>query len=187
MAYTINIPAAIDIPAQSQPLMQDNCNQIATALAVDHGPFNSGATEGEHVKISFTGAGVVPATNFGLYATGAAMLLRNNGVNFDITTLVNSIVAGGVGQASLTLPCGIIIKFGQSQGSGGGPDDVLFTNDFSVNGQCVAFVSVIDPNLPQLHNASVTSLTNHRLRVRVTNYNGTAYSNAFFYWLAIGH
>lgn len=186
MAYTTNIPAATDIPAQSQPLMQNNCNEIATALAVDHGPFNA-ATEGEHVKISFTGAGTVPATNFGIYATAAAMLLRNNGTNYDITTLTNSIVGGGAGQGSVTLPSGLIIKFGKEQGSNLGTVTIAFTDNFSAGGQCAAFVSVIDPNFPQLFNAAVHSLSATQLLVKVTNYSGTAYENAFFYWLAIGH
>ena len=186
MAYTINIPGAADIPAQSRPLMQDNCNQVATALAVDHSPFNA-ATEGQHVKISFTGDGIAPATNFGIYATGAAMLLRNNTANLDITTLVNSIVAGGTGQGSLTLPCGLILKFGKAQGSNVGTTTINFTAAFSAGGQCAAFVSVVDPNLPQVFHISVHSLSNTQLHVKTTNFAGTAYDNPEFYWFAVGH
>jgi acyl dehydratase len=108
------------------------------------------------------------------------------GIDFDITTLVNSIVTGGIGQGSLTLPCGLIVKFGKNQGSGTGIDTITFTNPFSANGQCAAFVSVISTNMPAISNAAVYSLTNTTLRAKATNYAGTAYNNAYYYWFAVG-
>lgn len=107
MAYTINIPGANDIPAQSQPLMRDNFNDIAVALAVDHVGFNN-AAQGQHAKISFSGAGIAPATLFGLYATGAAMFLRNNGTNINITGRGFTLDTNGY----TYLPSGLLIKFG---------------------------------------------------------------------------
>jgi hypothetical protein len=186
MPYNQNIPQSFTIPSQDQPIILANFVEIATALSVDHGSFNA-VTEGQHNKISFTGTGAVPATNFGIYATGAAMLLRNNGINFDITTLTNSIVNGSAGQGSVTLPCGLILKFGRTQGSNVGTTTIIFTSAFSAGGQCTALVSVMDPNFPQLFHASVESLSATQLKVKTTNYAGTAYQNAYFYWLAIGH
>ena len=111
MAYTTNIPAATDIPAQSQPLMQDNCNTIASAFAVDHGPFNA-ATEGQHDKISFTGSGTIPATNFGLYATAAAIFLHDGANNYDITSVNGPYVINGYNCYTIYTPSGLLIKFG---------------------------------------------------------------------------
>jgi hypothetical protein len=185
MAYTTNIPAATDIPAQSQTLMQQNCTELQTAISRNHEPLGN-ANSGQHINIEFTGVGTVPTTNFGLYATGAAMLLRNAGTNFDITTFTNSIVAGGEGQGSVTLPSGLIIKFGKNHGSGTGVDTIGFTNAFPT-GQLAAFVSVISTNLPAIVNADVYNLAINQIRVKATNYAGTAYSTASFYWLAIGY
>lgn len=185
MPYNPNIPQSYTIPAQDQPLILANFAQIDTSFSIDHSALGA-ATTGQHNKISFTGSGAVPATNFGLYATAAAMLLRNAGTNYDITTLTNSIAGGGEGQGSVTLPSGLIIKFGKNHGSGTGVDTIVFTNAFPT-GQLAAFVSVISTNLPAIVNADVYNLAINQIRVKATNYAGTAYSTASYYWLAIGY
>lgn len=183
MAYTPNIPAAGDIPAQSQPLMQDNCNQIATALAVDHGPFNAG-TEGQHVKISFTGAGTVPATPFGIYATAAAMLLRNNGTNIDITTKAFNTATNGY----CYLPCGLLIKFGRSTTNAGGHLAVpINLNAIGVNYNAVPFVFV-SGTVDGVGNSIVVcvrTLTSAALNVNTRTTTGV-HVDAPFQWMAIG-
>lgn len=198
MAYTLNIPAATDIPAQSQPLMQDNCNQIATALAVDHGAFNA-ATEGQHDKISFTGTGAVPATNFGLYATAAAMLLRNNGTNIDITSKTfthPTYTAGGVNSTSnyFFLPCGLIVKYGtrQTLGTGSLAAPINLDGIGPVIFNAIPFVLVAATRMPisslgvgaEIF-ACVRNLTSAALDVATRGSNGLAIAGSI-QWLAIG-
>lgn len=184
MPYTTNIPAATDIPAQSQTLMQQNCTELQTAISRNHEPLGN-ANSGQHINIEFTGAGTVPTTNFGMYATAAAILMRNAGVNYDITTFTNGFV-GGVGQGSVTLPSGLVIKFGRIQSGGAGITTINFTSAFA-GGILVAFASVQDTNFPSVINASVYNFTNALLRAKVTNYAGTAYAVGYFSWLAIGY
>lgn len=120
MAYTINIPLATDIPAQSQPLMLDNCNEIAAALAIDHGAFNT-VEQGEHAKVSFVngipGAWPAGVTN-GLYATADGIFTHSAAGDFNITANIATAYATAdfAGPVYATrLASGAIIKYGRVQ------------------------------------------------------------------------
>ena len=60
MAYNSNIPQPNDQISTSQPDLLANFQEIATALAVNHGPFN-GLTEGMHLFLQMPVQAVVPA------------------------------------------------------------------------------------------------------------------------------
>ena len=180
MPYTLNIPGAADIPAQSQPLMQDNCNQIAAALAVDHGPFNVPAV-GEHERISFIGGGVAPATLYGLYATGAAMFLRNNGTNIDMTT--NHMGAHG-GYA--VFPSNVIVRSGEGDTAGS-----VAAGYFSITAFAPAFsqtpIVLVSASVayPAARIVMITAIAVDQFTVASYAANG-ANALSHFYWLAIG-
>src|SRR5271156_6702184 len=52
IGYNLNIPAANHAPATDQPNMETNNNNIATYVAVDHVPFNTGGS-GQHEQVTF--------------------------------------------------------------------------------------------------------------------------------------
>jgi hypothetical protein len=193
MAYLPNIPAAADQISTSQGQIQGNFQSIGTVFDQNHADFNAGAgTAGQHTFVQLQPQAPTPAFAgipgfWSSTAAGNPIMAHNAaGNDFDITTLVNSIVTGDYGQGSLTLPCGLIMKFGKQQASGTGIDSINFTNAFSANGQCAAFVSIISVNLPQIATAVVYSLSNTKLQAKVTNYAGTAYHAGSYYWFAIG-
>lgn len=183
MPYTTNIPAATDIPAQSQTLMQQNCTELQTAISRDHEPLGN-ANSGLHDKVSLVTQGAAPAfaTNFGLYATAAAMLLHNGANNYDISSYSYNLATF---QGSFTLPCGIIIKFGNSTKTGAG--QVTLTTAFP-GAILDVIVSPMDPNIPRNKTAVLSSIddTQH-FTVYASNYAGTAAAACAFYWLAIGY
>lgn len=183
-------PLAANRINATQPLIRNNFTTINAGFSIDHIGYDIGVDVGKHKKITLVQqpAPAFAAGEIGFYNLAGALLYHNlAGVDLDISTLNNTIVAGGVGQGSVTLSSGLILKFGLTQGSNVGPTTINFTNAFSAGGQCIALVSVMDPNFPQVFHASVQSLSATQLKVKTTNYAGTAYHNCYFYWLAIGH
>ena len=94
MAYTSNIPTASQRLKDSQPLIQANFNEIATALGINHGAFNT-VNVGKHLFLQMpiqTVAPVTSTTEMGLYTktgitTTPEMYVRraNNGTEVEFT------------------------------------------------------------------------------------------------------
>jgi hypothetical protein len=199
MAYTTNIPAATDIPAQSQPLLQENCNTIATVFAVDHAAFNDDA-EGDHVKISFTGAGTAPTTDFGLYATAAAMFLRNDGTNINIS--YNSFTAPDYTGDTVTitygyfyLPCRLLVKLGTNYTTAAGHIADNINLDAAALGSAytaVPFCLVCGAQTPMTSSGggtniftSIRYLTSSALNIDTRSSAGTAVAGSV-QWITVG-
>lgn len=82
-SYNNNIPAASDIPSQSQSQLQTNCTSVASILSVDLYGFgnndggthqqvtlpnqNAGATQASNSSVIFTGAGIASASTSQLF------------------------------------------------------------------------------------------------------------------------
>ena len=116
MAYTSNIPTASQRLKDSQPLIQANFNEIATALGINHGPFNT-VNVGKHLFLQMPIQTVAPATNtteMGLYTktgitTNPEMYVRraNNGTEIEFTGSLQAT------DGWTRLPSGILLKWGR--------------------------------------------------------------------------
>lgn len=118
MAYTSAIPQSTDDPSQSQPLILGNFQEIATAFNLNHGDFNTG-DQGLHKFLQMPEQGSAPATgaNEGALYTkdvsGTTQLFwreESAGTEYQMTGQQTFAAA----QGSVTLPGGLIIKYGST-------------------------------------------------------------------------
>jgi hypothetical protein len=123
ISYISGIPAANHSPAQDQPNMLTNTNNIPTYVSVDHVPFNTGSgnTSGRHAQVTFD-SNNIPSLPTPLSAAG-----NNVGVLFTNTVGSGTVdqlfyYAGSAAQSSnqyvsngngsVLLLGGIIMKWG---------------------------------------------------------------------------
>lgn len=175
-------PQAADRINATQPLIQANFATINTDFSVDHIGFDAAAHNGKHKKITLVQQAAAPAFaagEIGLYNLAGALLYHNlAGVDLNISARTAQ---------SVTLPSGLIIKYGES-GLGGvaGSITIPFTTHFPVVCYTVV-VSLNDPAagynpvLVALQSKSVNSFTVKRLRTDTG-----APTNYGFNWIALG-
>lgn len=133
MAYDNSIPNASDKLKNSQPQIKDNFAALKTLIDVNHGTFGA-ADQGKHKFVTMPEQSSAPTTaadEMALYTKAVSgvtqMFLRNegNGTEVDFTSAVKSNSNG-----SLTLPCGIILKWGRATTAASGLKTVTFTTAF---------------------------------------------------------
>ncbi len=135
MAYN-DTPLPTETPAQSQPLMRQNFQQIATSYNTDHIPLTSVATVGFSNKLTLVDQSTNPSGLPGgvagsdvLYANTVGSLIelflqRQAGGPVQLTSGIP--ISGGNG--STFLPGGIILKWGAKQpGQTGSSFPISFT------------------------------------------------------------
>lgn len=135
MAYTSNIPQSTDNPSDSQPQLLANFQEIDTYTSVNHVALNDG-DQGKHKFMQMPEQGSAPTTaaNEGaLYTkdTGTEPDLfyrrESNGTEVQLTGGKTTVGA----QSSVTLPSGVIMKYGTiTVAAGGGTSAVTFTTPF---------------------------------------------------------
>lgn len=133
MAYDNSIPNASDKLKNSQPQIKDNFAALKTLIDVNHGTFGA-ADQGKHKFVTMPEQSSAPTTaadEMALYTKAVSgvtqMFLRNegNGAEVDFTSAVKSNSNG-----SLTLPCGIILKWGRATTAANGLLTVTFSTAF---------------------------------------------------------
>lgn len=199
MAYLNTIPQPTDQESQSQAQLLNNFDAINTFVNVNHVAFN-GADQGKHKFITLPQQAVVPpgigaypptmsATEYGIYnkTNGAnpAIFVRKPGApagdvsgDVDITTLTYN---AGTYEGSVTLPCGLIMKWGFSDAGGGVSDrDIIFATAFPTNTINIQAT----PHSP--------GVGNHGFDLYVTYINRTHFTLHWHhtfaaYWFALGY
>ena len=120
MAYNAVIPLATDTLSQSQADIYGNFNYLNTyfAAANDHEPFNSGALDGKHQKVTFPIAAapaVVSAGFIGMYAKLDAANRPQLYINNPVPGVQIPFTAGEKASPGWTyLPSGMIMKWGSA-------------------------------------------------------------------------
>jgi len=112
-----DVPLSSQTLADTQPLVRSNFATINTAFAVDHVPY-VGPNQGKHNHVTFpvqAGSPAVLANELVFYTkdvagTPQAFYKRDTGVEVDFTS--TSLALNG----QTTLPSGLIIKWGQTNG-----------------------------------------------------------------------
>lgn len=135
MAYTANIPQSTDNPSDSQPLLLANFTEIDTYTKVNHVELND-PDQGKHKFMQMPEQGSAPTTA----ANEGALYTKDTGTEPDLFYRRESDGAevqltGGVStvgsQSSVTLPSGVILKYGTaSVAAGGGTTSIVFTTAF---------------------------------------------------------
>lgn len=113
-SYFPNVPNGPDDPADDQPLMQTNTASISSLISVDHVGFNV-AKGGLHNQVTFSknqsapGFGTGVSDLFANVATGNSWPFWQNAIG--TFQMVNPIM-GSNANGSITIPGGLIFKFG---------------------------------------------------------------------------
>lgn len=195
MAYIPGKPAANDIPAQSQSILQTNSTEINTQFGYDHFAFDSVSNNGKHHQCTLhteaTPSNATGASDIALFCNPSLQLTfarPSGGSTIAMTTSVdpyNGNSSGNdVNRGASWLALGMMIQWGTRTGLGVGEFPVVFGTAFSIT----AF-SVI------LQVQAGTSSTNTIAYIK----NGTVSSTGFtikvptgstvvddIYWMAIG-
>ena len=117
MAYNSDIPQASDDPSQSQSQLLANFQALNTFLSVNHVALNDG-TQGIHKFLQLPEQGSAPTTaanTGGLYTkevSGATQLFFRNESNGSERQLTSAF-STGVTNGQVTIPGGLIIKWGR--------------------------------------------------------------------------
>ena len=196
MAYNQNIPQATDTISSSQAEILANFQALKTLIDINHGTFGA-ADEGKHKYVTMPEQSSAPTTaadEMALYTKAVSgvtqMFLRNEGsgteVDFTSATKSNS-------NGTLTLPCGIILKWGRATTNASGLSTVNFTTAFPT-AVLTAYASTA------VVGGSNTNSSSYDVDVRIYNYttsllSAVTYSNntartrlAYTYtWFAIGY
>ncbi len=169
MAYNASIPQAPDDPSNSQGLILDNFTEISTAFNLNHGNFNDPA-QGKHLFLQMPEQSSAPATaanEGGVYTkvvSGTTELFfrdESNGTERQITKAFTGATTGDI-----TIPGGLIIKWGQTGMAGATSQTVatgltsLYTVQISPIGDLVRNFAISIPATPNFNIiASATSTT----------------------------
>ena len=204
MAININIPMPTQSLGQTWSPIQQNFNAIQAAWVVNHVDYNSvSPLAGKHTYVTMPAQTTPPGT----LATEQAIFCQNDGFGnpqlfvqspsaaalYNITgAYFNPVLPWALGsQGSLTLPSGIIVKWGFAQSSGAGLATVSFTSAFP-NAIFTAYATISDiggTNASSADNvARIYNFTNSLISV-VTYFENTARSRVSdtFSWLVIGY
>lgn len=135
MAYTANIPQDSDNPSDSQPQLLANFQAINTYTSVNHVPLNDG-DEGKHKFMQMPEQSAAPTTlgNEGaLYTKESSsvteLFFRRESDGNELQMTGGRSTVGS--QSSVTLPNGLIIKYGTATvNAGGGTTAITFTAAF---------------------------------------------------------
>jgi len=175
MPYTINIPTATQFISQSQPLIQQNFNELQTWASVDHSPLASAAgLEGFHYRTTFVpqnpplfpAVPTFPALYPGLYAAnpvnvGAYPAQPQTGFNelfLQLNDALNRLIpvtAGVSRNPALTTrdsyfytPSGIIVKWNILSYVGGAPGNGQFTDTAAPGNGNFTYIYSVDNSIP---------------------------------------
>lgn len=195
MAYTLNMPEAVDDPSQSQGLIKGNFNELNTFLAINHEGITTVTDPGKHkfLQMPKQDSPILPPsttlTEIALFShtstltTDIELVFRrkDNGSQIEFTGALASTTGW------TRLPSGILLKWGTGSGSG------AVTVDFPVGGTLPAFTSVfsaqvsVDDSGP-VPNTFATFQTLSPLQIKVYCSTRTAVTatNASFRYLVIG-
>ncbi len=133
MAYNSNIPQPGDALDQSQADLLANFQALKALIDINHETFGD-PNEGKHKWISLPEQSAGPATavnEMAVYVkavSGVSQLFlrnENSGSEVDFTSATTSNSNG-----TLTLPSGIILKWGRATTAAGGSSTITFTDAF---------------------------------------------------------
>ena len=133
MAFNQNIPQPSDALDQSQADLLANFQALKALIDINHGTF-SAADEGKHKWVTMPEQSAAPTTalnDIAMYTKAVSgvtqLFLRNenNGSEVDFTSANKSTSDG-----TLTLPSGIILKWGRATSNGSGIATVTFGTAF---------------------------------------------------------
>lgn len=192
MPYNSNVPQATDVLSQSQLDLLNNFQAIFTLVGVNHSNFGT-PNQGKHNFVSMpvqSGNPGTTASEMALYTKTSsltsvpeAFFQRADGSVVEFTSAAQSVTGW------TRLPSNILIKWGQSSGTGSVAVNLSFAGAPVSSNSFIALVSpfsngaVSDPNVM----ATVIGLTTTQLTVwtgpRVT----TGSSAVVFNWIVIGN
>jgi hypothetical protein len=179
-------PLAANRINATQPLIRNNFTTINAGFSIDHIGYDIGVDVGKHKKITLVQqpAPAFAAGEIGFYNLAGALLYHNlAGVDLDISTLGFNAVTGN---RFIKLPSGIILCFGNRQGSAVGDTEVKFPTPLAaVYGTFVT--SLNGPGAPA-HCAIYTrpDLPGQQFYVGTYNYAGTVRDDSWFSFMLIG-
>lgn len=198
MPYTPNIPTATQFISSSQPLIQQNFQNINTLIDVNHYTFGTGATlEGKHKEVTFPVQAADQTTLAGEVALYSKTVVtpqlfyrpQSNGTPINISAAI----ASNTGET--TLISGIKMKWGRGTTDASGVLTITFatagltafTNIFSI--QATAATTSApghdgDQIVARVDAYSATSFTVRTLRIQAAGGNP---QTAPFTWFAIGN
>ncbi len=180
ITYNNNIPLATNSPSVDQPNMKINTNAIDTLLQVDHISFNT-TNSGKHAQVTLPNPLVADPTLTGtageIYtkaiSAAAQLFFANKNGPIQLTGLTTVATANGY----ITLPGGIIIKWGTATGSSAGS-----ANTFPVAFPANCFSIVFTPQGATPRSEGITNVT----RTGFTCYLSTSTPSSVYY-IAVGN
>lgn len=188
MAYN-DTPLPTETPSQSQPLIRQNFQQIATSWNADHISLSSGANVGFSNKTTYVSQisdpGSVGSADV-VYAKTinsiVELFVTRDGSPSPIQLSSGTVVSGGNGQTFL--PGAIQIKWGQKPtGATGTSIPVSYITQGLTNFPNATLVAfVIGNGNGRIYNISAASPTGFTVNANTSLGAGDA-----FYWLAIGN
>jgi len=174
-------PLAANRINATQPLIRANFGAINGGFTIDHIPFDAPGDIGKHKKVTLVQqpAPVFGVGEIGFYNLAGALLYHNlAGANLDISTKTAQ---------SVTLPSGLIIKYGVQGGAGAnGPKTIAYVAPFPTVCYTVV-ISVYDAALGfNQYYAALQSYTVNDFIVKRFRIDTGATSNFGFSWIALG-